>query len=604
MNRKILLLEPPYKNKYPPIGLMKLASYFRICGDDVRFFKGTVRDLALDLLTEEFFAEINDKSFGPYFENFREFIRSGKGDVVNVIPKFYDLQRENILMNYRNRFRTRDFPKFDLIAVTTLFTFCWKDTIETINKAKNFLAPSGRLLVGGIAASLVPEEIYKETGIMPITGLLDKPGMIDSDRPEIIDNMPLDYSILDEIDYVYPSSDAYFAYTTRGCIRRCNFCAVPMLEPEYKEFISITSQIDYINQHFGLKRELLLMDNNVLASQRFDDVIDEIKACGFAKNNGYIHPNEYDIAIKNLRENYNPRACIRKIIKIYDMAAEKLEGQEAGEFYIYREQNFLLYPHTASAEAILRSDEYFRAIYMKLFKPYKRMRYIDFNQGIDARLINDYNMSRLAETNIHPLRIAFDHYEQRDIYVNAVKTATRHGIKSLSNYLLYNFTDKPEELYYRLKINVELCEELNVDIYSFPMKYHPVRDPQYFRNRDYIGTHWNKKFIRAVQAVMNSTKGKIGRGKLFFEEAFGRNLDEFFDIMYMPETFIIYRMKYKGSLTQKWRAKFRALSGSKLEEAKAIINTNSFTEDVVNSASCSEVREVLEYYRLDRYTEA
>lgn len=604
MKRKILLLEPPYKNKYPPIGLMKLASYFRICGDDVRFFKGTMRDLALDLLTEEFFAEINEKSFGPYFENFREFIRTGKGNTINVIPNFYDLQRENILMDYRNRFRSREFPKFDIIAVTTLFTFCWKETIETINKAKNFLAPSGRLLVGGIAASLVPEEIYKETGIMPITGLLDKPGMIDSDRPEIIDDMPLDYSILDEIDYVYPSSDAYFAYTTRGCIRRCNFCAVPMLEPEYKEFISITSQIDYINQHFGLKRELLLMDNNVLASQRFDDVIDEIKACGFAKNNGYIHPNEYDIAIKNLRENYNPRACIRKIIKIYDMTAEKLEGQEAGEFYIYREQNFLLYPHTASAEAILRSDEYFRAIYSRLFKPYKRMRHIDFNQGIDARLINDYNMSRLAETNIHPLRIAFDHYEQRDIYVNAVKTATRHGIKSLSNYLLYNFTDKPEELYYRLKINVELCEELNVDIYSFPMKYHPVRDPQYFRNRDYIGTHWNKKFIRAVQAVMNSTKGKIGRGKLFFEEAFGRNLDEFFDIMYMPETFIIYRMKYKGSLTQEWRKKFRALSGSKLEEAKAIINTNSFSDEIVNSASCSEVREVLGYYRLDRYTEA
>ena len=40
MKRKVLLIEPDYKNKYPPLGLMKLAMYFRQCGDDVRFYKG------------------------------------------------------------------------------------------------------------------------------------------------------------------------------------------------------------------------------------------------------------------------------------------------------------------------------------------------------------------------------------------------------------------------------------------------------------------------------------------------------------------------------------------------------------------------------------
>ena len=62
-------------------------------------------------------------------------------------------------------------------------------------------------------------------------------------------------------------------------------------------------------------------------------------------------------------------------------------------------------------------------------------------------------------------------------------------------------------------MNVELCEELDATIYSFPMKYHPINDAEFFKNRDYIGVHWNRKFIRAVQAVLNSTKGKIGRGK-------------------------------------------------------------------------------------------
>jgi hypothetical protein len=37
MSRKILLIEPNYKNKYPPMGLMKLATYYRRRGDDVRF---------------------------------------------------------------------------------------------------------------------------------------------------------------------------------------------------------------------------------------------------------------------------------------------------------------------------------------------------------------------------------------------------------------------------------------------------------------------------------------------------------------------------------------------------------------------------------------
>ena len=46
--RKILLVEPNYKNKYPPMGLMKLATYYRRLGDDVTFFKGDLKDLVLN----------------------------------------------------------------------------------------------------------------------------------------------------------------------------------------------------------------------------------------------------------------------------------------------------------------------------------------------------------------------------------------------------------------------------------------------------------------------------------------------------------------------------------------------------------------------------
>ncbi|MBQ9432680.1 MAG: hypothetical protein IJU26_00515, partial [Synergistaceae bacterium] len=500
------------------------------------------------------------------------------------------------IKDYRRRFTAHDFPKFDIIGITTLFTFCWKETIDTINSAKNFCSPSGKILVGGIAASLVPQEILRETGITPIIGTLNRPGMIDPKNPDIIDSLPLDYSILEETDYTYPAHDAYFAYTTRGCIRQCDFCAVPILEPEYRDFLSISRQISYIDEHFGQRKDLLLMDNNVLASPRFDDIIDEIKACGFAKGASYIPPDEYAIAFRNLTQGLNTRAYIIKILKLYDKLAGRLSGKDAGDFYNYRESHGLLYPESATPEEIIRADSYFRPLYSKHFRPVKRSRYVDFNQGIDARLITDSNMQRLSEINIRPLRIAFDHYEQRDIYTSAVRLAAKWGISDLSNYLLYNFHDKPDDLYMRMRINVDLCEELDVKIYSFPMKYHPVRDPEYFRNRDYIGTHWNRKFIRAIQAVMNSTKGKIGRGVAFFEAAFGRDIHQFHDILYMPETFIIYREKY-STLAEEWQAKFYALSESDMKTAKSIIESNNFG----NTGEVSEeLRDVLSYYLIER----
>src|SRR5215467_10459195 len=46
-NNQILLIEPGYKNKYPPLGLMKIAQYHGPRGtqDRVRFIKGEDRSV-------------------------------------------------------------------------------------------------------------------------------------------------------------------------------------------------------------------------------------------------------------------------------------------------------------------------------------------------------------------------------------------------------------------------------------------------------------------------------------------------------------------------------------------------------------------------------
>lgn len=622
MNRKVLLIEPNYKNKYPPMGLMKLATYYRMMGDDVRFYKGDMKDLAADLICEDLINHLENIApeifWKEYYEVLFDFIKKGHYSTIEDSVFQTDLVLDAI-KEYRAKYKGEDYfknPRFDKVGITTLFTFYWKITIDTINFAKKLCKREEDVMVGGIMSTLLPEEVYEATQIHPFVGLLNTPGDID-DNDIIIDELPLDYSILDEIDYVYPANNAYFAYMTRGCVNKCRFCAVPKLEPEYCDYIGLKKQLELTKEKFGEQRDLLLLDNNVLASKCYNQIIDEIKACGFAKGATYAKPNEYDVVIKNLKSHHNDRAYVKKAMKIYRELKSKLSDEEQKELYAKLDEKHCLNYRSAMPDAIIELDDYIRPLYEKTHKPGRKKRIIDFNQGIDSRLITDENMKKLAEVNISPLRIAFDHWELKDIYEKAVRTAVRNGITNLSNYLLYNFEDKPEHLYHRLRMNVDLCEELGASIYSFPMKYHPINDKEFFKNRDYIGKHWNRKFIRAVQAVLNSTKGKIGKGTSFFEEAFGKDVDEFMRILWMPETFIIYRRKYDASLRAKladkyknvseddcdlaneWWAKFNALSPEKLEIAKGIIAKNKFKEGDYECTD-KEILQVLEYYKITR----
>lgn len=624
MNRKVLLVEPNYKNKYPPMGLMKLATYYRMVGDDVRFYKGDMRLLAVELICEDLIDRLSivfpDIFWRDYYPTLFEFIKFGKFSILESQDVFSDEIVLEIVKEFRKKYKNKDYfkhPRFDKVGITTLFTFYWDITIDTINFAKQLCKNKEDVMVGGIMSSILPDEVYSATGIHPFVGLLNHPGDIDAGNTLIIDELPLDYSILEEIDYVYPANNAYFAYMTRGCINKCKFCAVPKLEPKYCDYINLKDRINFTDMRFGARKDLLLLDNNVLASKCYDKIIDDIKDCGFGVGATIAAPDEYSITIKNLQESYNDRAYVRKAIKIYKEIIDKLKDDtEKAKLYSLLEENHCIYYYTASKDAILKLDNYVRPLYNKIYKPTKHKRIVDFNQGIDSRLVNDSNMKKLAEVNIYPLRIAFDHWELRDIYERSIRTAVKNGIRNLSNYLLYNFEDKPEELYLRLKMNVDLCEELDASIYSFPMKYHPISDQKYYMNRDYIGKHWNRKFIRAVQAVLNSTKGKIGRGVDFFEEAFGRNVDEFMKILWMPETFIIYRRIYDASLRQRlvdkytkttphdcdlaneWWAKFSALPQEKLAKVKNIVASNKFKE--INYIDDDEINEVLNYYRITR----
>jgi len=420
--KNILLVEPGYKNKYPPLGLMKIAQYHGPRGkkDNVVFIKG------------------ND-------------------------PKAYSVA-------------------WDRVYITTLFSFEWEKTAETINYILDAVGgDTTKVFVGGIAASLMPDAYRQEPGwfgLRVITGLLNTPpaqslGLSkeqgdfyadDTNGMPIEDQIP-DYDILNQISYKYPVHDAYFAYASRGCIRKCSFCGVPKLEGALYDTPSLSLIVNGIEQLYGSKKDLILMDNNVVASPRFKEIMGEIRELGFG------------------------------------VGAKLKRGK----------------------------------------KSLKRR--VDFNQGVDARILakDPMFLRELASACIDPLRIAFDHWGLREPYEQSIRYAHKNGLTQLSNYMLYNFHDTPEDLYLRLELNIRLNEELGIRIYSFPMRFQPTDK----KERTHIGEKWSKYQLRSFQIILQATHGVVSGAPKFFKHAFGSNKQEFLDLLLLPHSFIFHREWYE-----------------------------------------------------------
>lgn len=470
---RILLIEPDYKNKYPPLGLMKISTYHKSLGDEVVFYKG------------------------------------------------------------KNELYKED--KWDRIYISTLFTFYWKKTIETIKYYLDSVEDKKDIYVGGVMATVLYEKLKAEDGLSDINifrGLLDKPNMLNPNDNTIIDTLTPDYSIIEVNEtqtYSYPAADAYMGYATKGCVNNCAFCVVPTMEPEFKDYISIKEQVEKIKEKFGEKKDLLLLDNNVLASTELERIIDDIIYLGYGKDENYFR---------------------------------------------YRKNN----------------------------RNITSRKYVDFNQGVDARLINEENMKLLSKVALKPLRIAFDHAndEYVKIYTDAVRLAAKYGVKNLSNYILFNFTDTTDDFYKRLKINIDLNEEFESSeltrgskIFSFPMRYSPPKG-KHSIDRKFIGKHWTPKYIRTIQCILAATRGVVGPKRSFFNKAYGETIEDFNQLLLMPEDYIIYRSaNIEAGNTGEWWASYNQVKDKTL--INEIIMNNKF-RDLELEGFSDEEKAVLIHY--------
>lgn len=247
---------------------------------------------------------------------------------------------------------------------------------------------------------------------------------------------------------------------------------------------------------------------------------------------------------------------------------------------------------------IAASDEFDRIIdeikdcgFVKGGKLNKKKMYVDFNQGVDARRLTEHVINRFSELCIDPLRIAFDNINMERIYSEKVIMSIDKGINKLSNYILYNHKDLPEDLYKRLKINIDINVSRGAKIFSFPMKFIPL----HAKDRTFVGEYWTRRQIRAIQLIMNVTRGIVSAREDFFYHAFGYDEDEYNRILLMPQNYIFYRVKHeKSGDVQQWHKEYCNLTRAQREKLFEIIKDGRLKEiPVVRS---KKLASILEHY--------
>ena len=439
--------------------------------------------------------------------------------------------------------------------VTTLFTFEWKRTASAIDFAIRAAGNQPeRVFVGGIAVSLMHDAFLNEprwAGGRFIKGLLDGP--------------PAASLALSTDDYDFGADD--LAGTP-----------IEELVPDYGILDHIGYSYPVHDAYFGY------------ASR---GCVRKCSFCGVPKLEGAQREMP---PLTNLVEGVTERHGEKKDLVLMDnnITASARYKEVIAEI---RDLGF-----TPGAK-LTRDGK----------RPVKRR--VDFNQGVDARILakSDMFLREMSTICISPLRIAFDHIGLKKVYEKSIRMAADNQITSLSNYMLYNFMDTPTDLYERMRLNIDLNEELGIRIWSFPMRYQPVT----LKDRSHVGKKWNRYYLRSFQIMLQATKGVVSGSPSFFLRAYGENPEEFERLLRLPHAFIFHREYFEDgegrAQKEEYESLRRSLSESQENELVHLLANPSngngmgprhFRELANDQSVDRQIRQLVTFHGLDTKEDA
>lgn len=136
-------------------------------------------------------------------------------------------------------------------------------------------------------------------------------------------------------------------------------------------------------------------------------------------------------------------------------------------------------------------------------------KFVDFNQGLDARLITDEVAERLSKLKLNSgrgikIRLGYDNKRMGKFIEKAVERLKSNGIRGreIMVYILFNYEDDPEDFFERVK------HSLNLGIVAYPMRYEPLDT---LEKNTYISSKWTAEEIEMVQKA----RRVIGYGGAF-----------------------------------------------------------------------------------------
>jgi len=174
------------------------------------------------------------------------------------LASYYRSKNHRIALIRGNKKREEIEFDPDRILVTSLFTY-WRKYVKESVEHYRALFPTSKIIVGGIYASLMPEDCAEYTRCDEVFKGVHQ----EAERsPPVYDLLANPHGI-----------DYQIIHASRGCIRSCEFCGASQIEPKFTYKKSIKDEI--------CSNELIFYDNNLLANPHIEEILKEIASSRF-----------------------------------------------------------------------------------------------------------------------------------------------------------------------------------------------------------------------------------------------------------------------------------------------------------------------------------